>query len=397
MTRSIVRFLLPAAISILAGAALAQTPAPATLLAQAEELAKEGKFAEAIAAADQALHSEERAFGERDPRLVPALKTLAHFHELQHGYPEAEALYKRALEVEEQELKRLQKLKDKYSRSWLPQTQKQEVLQRNLEFRQGEAAQLKLSILSVAAKRLGEGRLAPAPGPQFRSLRARRVEPVEPAPQAAPHAAPLKPDAGRAVGGEAAADVLPFFPWPPPKPSTTYDFHRTDLARYKTYGEVTSAILSALERTNYVDHRFYQTEARGIALVTKLERISSDGTPAASDRWPEGFGDNPAGFFDFLRGLFLAPAGHYRVIVFMLHDTPIQVSATAPAAEDAARWLEGGVLQLPPEFERRVFGANSVCSALIYEFASDGVKVKGIASAATGKRHLEKTGLLPLE
>ena len=159
---------------------------------------------------------------------------------------------------------------------------------------------------------------------------------------------------------------------------------------------MTHAILSALEQNGYVERSFFQTVADGVALVTRLERINEDGTPASeSERWPAS-GQNFASSLDlvhFLQGLFFVDPGHYRVIVFILQDLPFSQSAEQITAKEARAWLTSGANVLPPDIANRPFdGAH--CTVLIYEFASDGTSVRLVESRLTGKQHLEKTGLL---
>jgi hypothetical protein len=52
-------------------------------------------------------------------------------------------------------------------------------------------------------------------------------------------------------------------------------------------------------------------------------------------------------------------------------------------------------MKLPPQLAGKRFGKDSTCTALIYEFASDGSSVKRVTSSLTGKQHLQKAGLLP--
>ncbi|MGO9174319.1 MAG: tetratricopeptide repeat protein [Rhodomicrobium sp.] len=365
MSRSIARFLFAAAIGFLAGTASAQTPAPDALIAQAEEFAKAGDYGQAILTSRKALIETERAFGVNDPRLVTALKTLARLLESQRQYAEAKTQYQRALSI----LERAHKLDGE------------------------EAAELKLSLMAVGLKSAAGKKLSARTDEdegedeaRTRSFRTREIMPA-PLPRAA---APRAAAAG-------TVDSIPFFPWPPPKPSTTYVFLKSDLAQYKTVGDVSSAILSALERSGYVERSFYQTELGGIALATRLERIGTDGTPAdEAERWPAGFDNSPAGFVDFIRGLFYAKAGRYRVIVFVLQEAAITASQKQATEEAAKQWLSGGALQLPREFADRPFGKESSCTALIYEFASDGSAVHGVVSSLPGRQHLQKAGLLPL-
>ena len=75
--------------------------------------------------------------------------------------------------------------------------------------------------------------------------------------------------------------------------------------------------------SDHVHH--YRTKPGGIALVTHLERIKSDGSPAEPDRWAAVAGNysSSADLMNFLRGLFFAKTGHYRLIVFIMQDTPV--------------------------------------------------------------------------
>jgi hypothetical protein len=188
---------------------------------------------------------------------------------------------------------------------------------------------------------------------------------------------------------------LPEFPWPPPAASASYVLPDRLLASYHTVGDVVAAIIGALEQSGYVERSFFRTEAGGVALVTRLERINDDGTPSvAAERWPNS-GDHYASrdsLFEFLEGLFYVDPGHYRVIVFVLQDLPFSQSSTNVTAGEARAWLVTGANVLPPEIATRPFGGH--CTALIYEFASDGTKVHVVESRLTGKEHLEKAGLL---
>jgi hypothetical protein len=84
------------------------------------------------------------------------------------------------------------------------------------------------------------------------------------------------------------------------------------------------------------------------------------------------------------------------VIVFVLQNLPFSQSSTNVTADEARAWLVTGANVLPPEIATRPFGGanGGHCTALIYEFASDGSKVHVVESRLTGKEHLEKAGLL---
>ena len=356
MSRSIAQLFLSAAIGVLAGAASAQTPPPDALLAQAEELSSQGKYDQAIAAGQTALASAEHAFGASDPRIVKALKTLARLYQRQGQDAKAEAQYQRALAI----------------------------LERSASADSKEIAELKADLALIAARRANA---APLGAPQMAQQSGARAVHTRSLTRG------ITPPALRAA--RAQADTVPFFPWPPPAPSARYVFLPETFKRYATVGEVSSAILSALEHSGYVERGFFQTEPGGVALVTRLERIGGDGSPAPEEeQWPAGFDNNPSGFIDFVRGLFYAKPGHYRVIVFVLQDTSFTPSERKATGKDAETWLAEGANKLPPWLGSRPFGKDSTCTALIYEFESDGTAVKGVVSNLTGKQHLQKAGLL---
>ena len=149
---------------------------------------------------------------------------------------------------------------------------------------------------------------------------------------AAPNEASPEPETP-AVSGS-----LPEFPWPPPAASASYVLPDRLLDGYRTLGDVTEAILAALEQNGYVERSFFRTEPGGVALVTRLERINDDGSPSAEyERWPAGAQrqDSTRGLLDFLQGLFFVDPGHYRVIVFVLQDVPFSQSAEAITAQQA--------------------------------------------------------------
>lgn len=216
--------------------------------------------------------------------------------------------------------------------------------------------------------------LAPSPRP---------AAPVSARPPVAPLAQPL--------------ETVPEFPWPPPTASASYVLPDRLFANRPTVGDVTAAILSALEHNGYVERSFFQTPVGGVALVTRLERINDDGSSAAEvKRWPA-IANNvwSADLITFLRGLFYVDPGHYRVIVFILQDLPFTQSSQIPTSEEVRAWLISGANVLPPGLADRSFKGGH-CTILIYEFAADGTGVRLIQSSLTGKEHLEKAGVLAL-
>jgi hypothetical protein len=226
-------------------------------------------------------------------------------------------------------------------------------------------------------------------------------EAADGADQAAPPAidAPgpdLGAPSGGGGGGSSAQSPMPEFPWPPPSASASYVLPDRLFASNRTVGDVTEAILAALEQNGYVERSFYRTAPGGVALITRLERINDDGSPSAeTERWPAAAQPNQStrSLLDFLQGLFFVDPGHYRVIVFVLQDLPFSQSAETITAQQAHAWLTLGANVLPPNIAALPFAGSHV-TVLIYEFASDGSKVQVVTSQLTGKQHLERAGVL---
>jgi hypothetical protein len=164
----------------------------------------------------------------------------------------------------------------------------------------------------------------------------------------------------------------------------------------QTVGDVVRSILSALERNGYVERSFFRTKPGGVVLVTRLERINDDGSSLREpERWSargQGYGSADE-LVRFLRGLFFVDPGRYRVIVFILQDSPFYQSEKSVTGHEARTWLHSGANVLSPEAAESRF-AGVYCTALVYEFASDGAVVRRIDSRLTGKQHLAKAGLL---
>jgi hypothetical protein len=220
------------------------------------------------------------------------------------------------------------------------------------------------------------------------------VEQAAPSAPEAPARDPGTPSGGG--GGSVAQSSMPEFPWPPPAASASYVLPDRLFTSYRTLGDVTEAILAALEQNGYVERSFFRTAPGGVALVTRLERINDDGSPSAeNERWAAASQplESTRSLLDLLQGLFFVDPGHYRVIVFVLQDLPFSQSAETITAQQAHAWLTSGANVLSPEIAALPFAGGHV-TVLIYEFASDGSKVQVVTSQLTGKQHLEKAGLL---
>ena len=166
----------------------------------------------------------------------------------------------------------------------------------------------------------------------------------------------------------------------------------------KTFGDAAQTLIKGLEKAGYLKRNFFCLENNGIALVTRLEKINEDGTPARNDvRWPAILGPLDyrfnASLDAVLHGLFEAEAGHYRVIVFFLSSFPPTPAAKEVGGVEAVAWLKSDGTTLPNYIAVQPLG-EAVVVALIYEFESDGSRVKVIHSPISGQAHLSKAGIL---
>ena len=166
---------------------------------------------------------------------------------------------------------------------------------------------------------------------------------------------------------------IPSFPWPPPAASASEQIPNDLLAASATLhslGDVNTRLAAALEKSGYAEMKYYAVP-NGFALVTRLEQIEADGRPKPEpDRWSS---NSPAfrSLSDYLRALFSANPGHYRMIVLIVTDVPFAESETKVSEAEAVEWLRAGLNRLPPEIAERPYNPDVVSTALIYEFEKD--------------------------
>jgi hypothetical protein len=101
-------------------------------------------------------------------------------------------------------------------------------------------------------------------------------------------------------------------------------------------------------------------------------------------------------FVEFLKALAMAPPGYYRVIVFVVTDTPFSRSDSRPTPQEAQHWLDSGVNQLPSSIGSLPYGEDYRTTALIYEFrkrSKDEPAVLVPKSVESGKIHLQRARL----
>ena len=191
---------------------------------------------------------------------------------------------------------------------------------------------------------------------------------------------------------------LPSYPWPPEDPSSLarldaiHDF--SNGGRASLY-DVAETLRDALLRAGYPELGYYQAPG-GFAIVTRLEGIDTEGRPLGPDRryrLPDDAVD--FSFTDYIRGLFFAPDGYYRLIVFVVTDQAY-TTRDQPLDENVAlARLRRGAVALPPAYHDKPFTAQHRVDALIYEFHTAAHQVETLRPGRLlPTTHIERTGLL---
>jgi len=192
---------------------------------------------------------------------------------------------------------------------------------------------------------------------------------------------------------------IPQFPFPPPQASAFDTVPRellvANTARPKLK-DVDAALSAAFTKCGYGEKSFYAVPD-GFAMASRLEQINPDGSFSAN-RWSLQTATMSSFSIEaYLRALFQARAGHFRVVVFMVTNHPFQQTDVKVTSEEAKNWLKKGVNELPKKIGDRDYTDDYVCTALIYEFQTlGGGEARFVEpSEITGRTHLEKSGLLP--
>lgn len=245
----------------------------------------------------------------------------------------------------------------------------------------------------------------PTEAPAAEALTPTAAPAEAPTPTAAPHRVltpnpPIPaPTATRELPDTGGGPSIPEFPWPPPRPSSLVvvpcAFPVSDPG--PTLGDVNDRLRMALDATGYYDLAYFLVPD-GFALVTRLEQINPDGSPKNPPaRWEAHV--EPMEEFSlaaYIRALFAATPGYYRVIVFAVTDQPIVASGEPASSEEASGWLAKGS-DVPPESIMDVPMTDAYhVTALIYQFRQPGQGeevVQLIADALPGRLHLEAAQL----
>jgi hypothetical protein len=173
---------------------------------------------------------------------------------------------------------------------------------------------------------------------------------------------------------ESGYEPLPVFPWPPPEASAATKipsrYLMSDPLSPTSLDAVSQNLETALDRTGYTERSYYAVPG-GFALVTRLEQFYPDGTSKQPpERWAvEVMPPKSFSLTSYLKALFTAQEGHFRIITFIVTSSPFRQSSNADInREDAMEWLSTGLQILPYSIGRNPYTDRHYCVALIYEF-----------------------------
>ena len=161
-----------------------------------------------------------------------------------------------------------------------------------------------------------------------------------------------------------------------------------------TLATVNHKIGEALTAAGYIDQSYYSIPG-GFVIATALEPFGDDGTrlrdkpqlePVAGTSWLR----------SYLKALFKAKPGHYRVVCFAVSPVSTVSSKIHISQEDAEALVTSGATGLPRDIGQTKLSEDYRCTALIYEFEKDPNKntaeprVPGFLHASD---HLAKSGI----
>lgn len=195
-------------------------------------------------------------------------------------------------------------------------------------------------------------------------------------------------------GAVAAAErKMPRFPWPAPKPVKQQVI---PVARVGGPNATLEQVRATLERQISAASSGYEIglfagPPGGFVMLTRMERIQSDGSPFPGSHRFTTKGNPKAGFWDMLTSLMGEKPGYFRVIAFVVADE-LSIDPAAPVSSVPS--VSSGAAELPRAIARQKLG-NKHVYALVYAFERPNGRaqrpwIEGAPSALT---HLRLSGI----
>lgn len=215
--------------------------------------------------------------------------------------------------------------------------------------------------------------------------------------------------AAAAAEEEAPASYYPenslhFLPWPPPQASamavlpTRVLFSDSDWNPGMRLSNVDQRLTQALTAAGYSESSYYRIP-NGFALVTRIEQIKDDGTPLDPPaRWSIDISPlDRFSLLEYLRALFAARNGYFRVIVFAVTSQPFVQTEDHVRRSEALAWLRSGFNVLPHEIGDLEYTQRHQVTALVYEFLKPRAAQNAeflVPGKIDGLSHLRKSGVI---
>jgi hypothetical protein len=166
-------------------------------------------------------------------------------------------------------------------------------------------------------------------------------------------------------------------------------------------GGIAEHISSMLDSAGYTERRWFGINARGLAVITRLEQVEADGTPKR-DRWSPEFPDaGSLRVLEYLKETFIPISGYYRVFIFAATDLAFTQGGDEPTLEMVSRWMGSGSASIPEEWGDLPIRPRLSFGAYLYEFSSRSSDVApgfigSDRARTTAADHLRKTGVFTL-
>jgi hypothetical protein len=186
------------------------------------------------------------------------------------------------------------------------------------------------------------------------------------------------------------------FPLPYPRPSAVLPLKPAEFSSLNYFYQIDSVLSHALTSCRYDAKQYYYIDGGGFALVTQMEQIDKKGkslSPPA--RWQATINGDLNNVLDYIKALFSAPSGNYRVLVFIISNQDISGQKESISQKDAEAWLANGYNSLPLSLKKNPLSDSTTCTLLIYHYT----KMPGIAGSEifpdniTGQMHYDNSQL----
>ncbi|HID83132.1 MAG TPA: hypothetical protein EYH06_12535 [Chromatiales bacterium] len=195
---------------------------------------------------------------------------------------------------------------------------------------------------------------------------------------------------------------LPRLPWPPPRGSWLFPVPQLPFENAVVMSDVESVLAPALREAGYTNQRYYRVDntdgsRNGFAIVTQLEKWVGKGVPDKKKRFVR-VGQEKFSLKDYIRNLFFAPEGTYRLILMLVTDKTWSWDDDPEkqmTEEMADEWLFGGASNLPEQFQKVKFTPRHRVEVVIYEFRREGetVILELPGGLTTAENHFKHSGL----